>query len=227
MTIQEFQYVSNMDTGSTSYEMNLLTYFNINKSQPISKIRNEIGKRLNVKEKKLKKWTLFNNGIWRLQNNFLEHSFEQWKRLETILAEDNNINNLHRILGIYFRPINQEFNYNTQDKIENDLLKLDMGLAHNIMNLIFSNRDRVYELYRDLLFSGDEVREEKVYQKQIDNINRFFMWDFVQLEMINNDITKMKVVDKYPLQFVLDYLVVRKQDHAVEEMKNSKNALPL
>jgi len=53
------------------------------------------------------------------------------------------------------------------------------------------------------------------------------MWDFIQLNMCDNDILKMKEIDKLPLQEVFDYLVIRKQYSKVDEMKNSKNALPL
>lgn len=61
----------------------------------------------------------------------------------------------------------------------------------------------------------------------IDNINKYFIWEFTVKTLANNDILKTKMVRELPLYEVLDYLSICKQEKNVDEMRSSKNLIPL
>ena len=142
MLIRDYQYISKLDTGKT-YEDEMIKYFKIPTNRPLEEVRKDLEKKTEIKEKKtLKKWWWFKGKIWTLHYPFTEETYDQWNRLETLLAEENNIQNLHKLLAIYFRPkrfffFNKKFSMKDQDKIENDLLDFDMDWAQTIA-LFFS-----------------------------------------------------------------------------------------
>jgi len=61
----------------------------------------------------------------------------------------------------------------------------------------------------------------------IENINKFFIWEFTVKTLSNNDILKTRQVRQLPLYEVLDYLSICKQESNVQKMKESKNILAL
>jgi hypothetical protein len=86
----------------------------------------------------------------------------------------------------------------------------------------------MFEEYQYLLFESEKEEDKPlIYQKQIDDINKFFSWDILALKMSDNNPLIMKEIYKMMLQDILDYLVVSKQSAKIEEYKNSKNMLPL
>lgn len=142
MTIRDFQYISTLDSGSTTYEDDLITYFKIDTTKTIEEVAEELKKALFIAPRKVGRNVRFNDKIWKVQKVFLDESFAQWKRLEMLLAGENYEKNLHRLIAIYFRPRNKfgivkKFDLKTQEKIEEELLDLDMGIAQGLMATFF------------------------------------------------------------------------------------------
>lgn len=87
----------------------------------------------------------------------------------------------------------------------------------------------MFEEYKYTLFESGEDGDEYMgpYKTQIDNLNKFFSWDFTAKSLSNDDIIKFYSIMKMPLQDVMDYLVVCKQDKQISDWKKSKNILAL
>jgi len=86
----------------------------------------------------------------------------------------------------------------------------------------------MFEEYKYLLFESEEEKNKPlIYQKQIDEINKFFSWDILALKISDSNPLVMRQVYNMKLQDVWDYLVVSKQSAKIEEYKNSKNMIPL
>lgn len=147
MNIRQYQYISTLNTGDTAkYEEEIIDYFKIDKTLTPEKVQVELEKKLEVKAKDIKKnyKFLLNKKWYKLENDFLESSYEQFVRLDILLAENKNINNLHKLLAIYCRPVNwygkiKKYNLRDQDKIAEELLNLDMGIAQSIMVFFYLN----------------------------------------------------------------------------------------
>lgn len=138
MTIKEYQYIETLNTGET-YERELISYFNINTNQSVDKVNIELKNKLLSQPKILKRnWFWFKGKIWIIEKDMINLSYEQFSRLDIILAENKNIENLHKLLSIYVRPLFRKYNIKTQEKIYNQLLDLDMGITQSIINLFFS-----------------------------------------------------------------------------------------
>lgn len=143
MLIRDYQYISSLNTGSTTYEYELAKYFNIDTTKTIEDVRKELVKCLETKEYKLGKTIYFNKKEWLVEQDILDSTFEQWVLLETILSEDNNINNLHKLIALYLRPVIRKgifkkkviepFNMNNHDKISIELLDLPIEIANALI----------------------------------------------------------------------------------------------
>lgn len=140
--------MTSIETGAT-FEDKLIEYFKIDTHQPIDKVREDLEKITTIKEDvecKYNQW--FNKKRWHLQLPFLDATYDQWSRLESLLAEEDNINNLHKLLAIYFRPkkfylFRTKFNMKSQDKIEQELLDYDIDKAKQML-LFFSHNATRY-----------------------------------------------------------------------------------
>lgn len=66
-----------------------------------------------------------------------------------------------------------------------------------------------------------------MYKKQIEEIEKFFMWEFIMMNLADKDLIKMIELRQLSLADVLDYLVIRKQQNRVDELRDSKNILPI
>lgn len=142
MNIAQFQHISKLDTGSTTFEQELIDYFQINKKQDLDKVASDLQNAMTIKPYELKGNIIKYNGkTWVIEEPFLEKTYEQWKRLEITIAEGDNIKNLHRLLAIYLRPKKwfriEPFDLKTQTEIENELLGLDVSIANAIMSRFF------------------------------------------------------------------------------------------
>jgi hypothetical protein len=143
MLIRDYKYISTLNTGSTTYEMDLIKYFGISTDQTIDEVSNELKKKLNIEEPdNIKKYYWFKKKLWKVCTPFQDETFDQWARLETILAEDNNLQNINRLIALYFRPVKwygkvKNFDMNTQEQIEEDLLDLDVNIGQKLL-LFFS-----------------------------------------------------------------------------------------
>ena len=138
MTIKQYQQINKMDSGSTMFEAELADIFQIEKDDTIENIRTKLNELMKVNEYKLKNKVYFNNKVWKWENDFLDQTFEQWIRLEQILAENDNIKNLHKLLAIYFRPCNWfgkmvKYKLSEQEEFSNELLELDMSIGTALM----------------------------------------------------------------------------------------------
>lgn len=143
MKVSDFKYISSLDSGSTTYETDLIKYFKISTDQTIEKVGEDLKKVMDIVPiEKVKGYYWFKKKLWKLCIPLQDETFDQWARMETILAEENNVQNINRLLAIYFRPVRwygkvRKFSLKTQEKIEEDLLDLDMNIANGMM-LFFS-----------------------------------------------------------------------------------------
>jgi len=53
------------------------------------------------------------------------------------------------------------------------------------------------------------------------------MWEFIMMNLADKDLIKMIELRQLSLADVLDYLVIRKQQNRVDELRDSKNILPI
>jgi len=144
-TLREYMYIQSLATGIT-YESEIIKYFNIDTTLTYEDIQNELADRMAISDYQLNKKFYLNNKYWMFETDFLEGSYEQWSRLESLL-NDNNTQNLHRILAIYCRPatINKlsrkftisKFDLNRQEKIANELLDLPMSIEKELISAFF------------------------------------------------------------------------------------------
>ena len=143
MTIKQYQEISILETGAT-FDENVCRILNIKLDQTIFKIKEEIAnafKITNTKEKKKQKL----NGKWYIaEDDLLECTYEQFVELDRIMAEDDNVKNLHRLLAIYFRPrtfsmkkfkfVPEKFDMNKQETISNYIRDyMDIGDANSLI----------------------------------------------------------------------------------------------
>jgi len=77
------------------------------------------------------------------------------------------------------------------------------------------------------LFEPKEKGPDLVYQKQIDEINKFFSWDILALKMSNDNPILMRQIYGSRLRDILDFMVINKQNNKLEEWKNSKNIIAI
>lgn len=146
MNIKLYQKIAGVDTGSTTYDEQIADILEVDKSKPIQQVKAVIENKLHIVYKDLTKNTkiVVNGRRYKYEKDLLEVSLEQFSRLESILAEQDNINNLHRLLAIYVRPVNmfnkiRPFDVNTQDKIADELLNMNMSDAQALMIFFFNN----------------------------------------------------------------------------------------
>jgi hypothetical protein len=228
MKIFQYQYVCSLDSGSTTFDSDLINYFKINVRKTIEKVRLDVQKKIELHGFDIKrKWFFFNWKLWKLNLPIHEQTFDQWTRMEIVINEGDNTKNLHRLLSIYLRPWNKKFNLKNQDKIETELLNFDMFKCNQIMAKIFTGRTETYELYGDILFKPDSEEKESVYQKQIEGLESWFIWDLITRSMAKEDILNMDRIRKMSVTDIFDYLTICKVDKQIEEMRSSKNTLAL
>lgn len=141
MTIKDFQYINK--SGVTEKE--ILDYLKIDQSQTIQKVSADLKIKINIPTvSQVNRYTRIGNTIFKIEKDLSQLSYEQFNRLETLLAEEDNVSNLHKLLSIYVRPINwyggiQKYNFNKQEKIYDKLLNMDIGIANSILQFFFLN----------------------------------------------------------------------------------------
>ena len=142
MTIKDYQYINLIPTGST-YEYEICKYFNINTDRSKDEVRKDLSKKIEVKDWVMEKPEfVFSGRTWMIEKDFLDCTFEQWIRLETLIAKENNLENLHKLIAIYCRPTTKKWNGKTiikpfilreQEHIANELLNLPIDIAQTII----------------------------------------------------------------------------------------------
>ena len=139
MRIRDYQFINLLDLTGLTYEEDIINYFNIDKSLTITEINEEVRKITTISTKKLKgSYFWFNKKIWRIEKDMINLSYEQFARLDRLIAEGDNTANLHKLLSIYVRPLFKKYSIKTQEKIYDQLLDLDMSITQSILNLFFS-----------------------------------------------------------------------------------------
>lgn len=140
MTIKQYQYIQSI-SGATDYEIQLLDYFKIDKSLPYQEAIEKLNKILTITPTAVKSKIKVNGKCFKVEQDFMEGSVEQFTRLDNLLAEENNTMNLHKLLAIYIRPYKwfriEKYNPTKQEAIANQLLEMDMEVAQGLL-LFFS-----------------------------------------------------------------------------------------
>lgn len=137
MQIKDYQFLHSLDSGSTSYETDLIDYFKINRNQSYDKVIEELNLKLFIKNNEFTGDSIkVGKKVFKVEKDFLECNYEQFVRLEMLLAEENNIHNLHKLLAVYFRP--RKFNYL---KLRWDIEFFDLKKQDEISEYIKENMD--------------------------------------------------------------------------------------
>jgi hypothetical protein len=144
MRVKDYQYINTLNSGSTTYEYDVAKYFGVDTTKDIESVRKELVKFIEYDKdyKSGSTYTMFKGKKWMIEDDILSGTFEQWTRLETILSEEDNVKNLHKLLAIYFRPMRKKgffkykietFSLEKQDGISEELLDLPIEVANSIM----------------------------------------------------------------------------------------------
>ena len=95
MLVKDFIYVSSLNTGSTTFESDIIKYFKINTNQTLEKVAEDLDKIIKIENKVLKnRYIFFNKKLWKICIPLEYETFDQWARMENILAEGNNNKNI-------------------------------------------------------------------------------------------------------------------------------------
>lgn len=163
MNIRQWQQINLIPTGNT-YEYEMSKLFNLDINRSIEDVRKDINKIIEIKEYKLKNKVIFHNKTWKWETDLIESTFEQWIRLDQLLAEEDNIKNLHKLLAIYFRPCWKgkihKYNLNEQDKVSEELLDLDVNIATALM-VFFYHLVALSMNFIKIPFLKQKMKEEK------------------------------------------------------------------
>lgn len=106
MKIYQYQQINNLDKDDPMWDYEVCKILKIDTNKPITDVRRDIVKEMDRvgKSKDIKNMMKIGNRLWISEVDFLDASFEQFVELDRLLAEEDNINNLHKLLSIYFRP---------------------------------------------------------------------------------------------------------------------------
>lgn len=145
MLVRDYIYIDSI-SGETNYEQLLIEHFKINTKQLPEKVHEDLLEVLKIVPiEGIKKSIYVNKKKFMIENDFLECTYEQFTRLDNILSENNNIQNIHKLLAIYCRPFTirrwgiEKFNIHTQDDIAERLLSLDMNIAQGVLLFFYQN----------------------------------------------------------------------------------------
>jgi len=118
MTIKQYQEILLLDTGSTMYDANVCDILGIDTNQSLDKVKLETSYfNNNERVVQFKTKHKLNKKLYAIEQDFLECTYEQFIQLERILAEGDNIKNIHRLISIYFRPVKwswKKFRFNIE-----------------------------------------------------------------------------------------------------------------
>lgn len=148
MTIRDYQLIKTLDTGSTTYEYDLATYFKIDTTKDNEYVVNELNKVLKIDDYEIKEGFYLNGKEYIIQKDLLDNSYDQWVRMELILSKNDNLDNIHKLISIYCRPtvrnwygkkIIEPFILLKQDDIAEGLLDLDISIADALLVFFYQS----------------------------------------------------------------------------------------
>lgn len=145
MKVKDYIYMAGLNTGSTTYEKDLVEYFKVDQSQTLEGVKEDLVKCMQINPKEIKGTHFWLNGkLYIIEKSILSGTYEQFSRLDVLLAEDNPEKDLNKLLAIYVRPFNwlrlrpKKFSLHTQEQIYTDLLELDMNVAQGLTLFFYS-----------------------------------------------------------------------------------------
>lgn len=155
MNIKDYQYIIKLNTGSTTYELDICKYFNISTDRSNELVYADMAKYMKIEPVEIKEKEIING--YMLERDILKCTYEQWKQLELILADDDNENNLHKLIAIYFRPAIrikknifskeryeiEKFDLDKYELNSEKLLELDMNIASGLLVFFYQNVPRL------------------------------------------------------------------------------------
>lgn len=144
MTVKQYQEIHKLDEGSDTYEVDICKVLNINIARPIDEVRKDLKDIMVIETSNVVGSYKLNGRVYKVESDLLESTYEQFVELDKILAEDDNIGNLHKLISIYFRPtrfnifkmkrVPITFNLKEQDKIYNEIQEhLDIKVANSVI----------------------------------------------------------------------------------------------
>ena len=178
MTLKQYQEINLIPTGTT-YEFELAKYFNIDTNEGIEDVRRKLKKELEIKEYKLGETFTFNGKAWYIEKELMDATFEQWTTLELLVAEGDNLKNLHKILAIYCRPMEQgkflrrkrisKFRLDKHEELAQELLHLPIDITQTLVLFFYQS---VIQSLNYIKIAFLNQMNQKVNQVLNSNINQ-------------------------------------------------------
>ena len=140
MKIKDFQAISAIPTGAT-YILDIAKYFGLDVNKPVDDISDEIELLTIIKNRPLEKYISINGKRYMYEKNLKEASFGAFITLENILSENDNVKNMHRLIGLFCRPAKRKwfkwyltpYNDETYEKNCEAILEMDIDDAQSLI----------------------------------------------------------------------------------------------
>ena len=172
MTIKQYQDILILNSGATDYEVQICSILDIPLNKKIEEIKFEIEKALKVNTTEFKKKLKVNGKWYMAEEDMLECTYEQFVELDRILAEGDNIQNLHRLISIYFRPrkfsfkkwkyMVERFDIKHQEKISKDIQEhMNMEEANGL--ILFFYQCATESLKNMNIFYLNQMKQKNTY----------------------------------------------------------------
>jgi len=147
MKVKDYQFLCSLDSGSTTYEVDLIRYFNIDTTETPENVRKKLLEVIKYEPKPIKETYIISGKTYGVEKELLDCQFEQFIQLDKILAEERNVDNLHKLLAIYLRPSKKKlfwnriepFDINKQEQIANELLEMNFDEALGAILFFYQN----------------------------------------------------------------------------------------
>lgn len=151
MTLRDFQVISNFQTGAT-YFYDIIKYFGIDTNLDVEVVDEIAANLIKMDPIELPKNQLItiNNKLYKYEKDFNERKAKIFERFDALKAQNDHIANAHFLLACYLRPAKRKlfkyviepFDPNTQDKIANELLNMEAGLASSLLSFFLLSAQR-------------------------------------------------------------------------------------
>lgn len=163
MKVKDFQYINTIPTGIT-YNLEFAKYFNLDLNMTNEEMTSEFEEITKIKKKKLEKYIFVNGKKYIYNNDLKKCSFAQFIQLETLVNENDNVKNLHRLIALFCRPAKRKwfryviepFDLETQNQIAENILEMEIEDAQELI-LFFYHLVENYSLNMKLHFLTEMV----------------------------------------------------------------------
>ena len=140
MLIRNYQAIDRLDSGSTTYFLDIAKILQIDLSCTPAEIQEELGERVKYKSITLEERFSFKDKWYWIEKDLTKLQYIQFVLLEQYI-DDDVVQNLHNIIALFCRPEIKSwfrrkvepFNQDTHEALANEFLDLDMSVANALI----------------------------------------------------------------------------------------------